>query len=62
VSTLQKGWSHDPSVLEDRNFTGEDKSVNNAEHNGYNVDTAWYSDTGATNHITSELDKLAREV
>jgi hypothetical protein len=46
----------------DRNYTREDKSVNNDEGNGYNVDTAWYSDTGATYHITSELDKLAMHV
>jgi hypothetical protein len=32
--------------------------VNNEEHGGYNVDTAWYSDTGVTDHVTSELDKL----
>jgi hypothetical protein len=25
----------------------------------YNVDKNWYTDTGATDHITSELDKLA---
>jgi hypothetical protein len=25
---------------------------------GYNVDTEWYTDTGATDHITSELFKL----
>jgi hypothetical protein len=31
--------------------------VNNVEH-GYNIDTAWYSYTGATDHIASELDKL----
>jgi hypothetical protein len=31
--------------------------VKNAEH-GYNVDMAWYSDIGATDHITGELDKL----
>jgi hypothetical protein len=24
----------------------------------YNMDTEWYTDTGATDHITSELDKL----
>jgi hypothetical protein len=41
----------------DRNFTGE-KATNNAEGPGYNVDTAWYSDTGVTDHVTSELDKL----
>jgi hypothetical protein len=32
--------------------------ANNAEGPGYNVDTAWYSDTRATDHITSELDKI----
>jgi hypothetical protein len=42
----------------DRNYTGEERVANNTEGNGYNVDAAWYSDTGATNHITSELDKL----
>ena len=25
----------------------------------YSVDPAWYMDTGATNHLTSQLDKLA---
>jgi hypothetical protein len=25
----------------------------------YNVDKNWYTDTGATDHITSELEKLA---
>jgi hypothetical protein len=33
--------------------------VNNTEGQGYSVDMAWYSDTGATDHITGELDKLA---
>jgi hypothetical protein len=32
--------------------------VNNIEAPRYNVDLAWYSNTGATDHITSELDKL----
>jgi hypothetical protein len=31
--------------------------ANNVEGPGYNVDTAWCSNTGATDHITSELDK-----
>jgi hypothetical protein len=26
--------------------------------NAYNVDTDWYTDTGATDHITSDLNKL----
>ncbi|XP_071683505.1 uncharacterized protein [Lolium perenne] len=33
-----------------------DKSAN---HASYGVDTNWYSDTGATDHITSELSKLS---
>jgi hypothetical protein len=41
----------------DHHYTGEEKMVKNAEH-GYNVDMAWYSDIGATDHITGELDKL----
>jgi hypothetical protein len=45
----------------DRNFIGEEKMMNNAEGYGYNVDMAWYSDTGATDHSTSELDKLAMQ-
>jgi hypothetical protein len=42
----------------DRNFTGEDKMANSTGL-GYNVDTTWYSDMGATDRITSDLDKLA---
>jgi hypothetical protein len=30
-----------------------------AKGHGYNVDTTWYSNTRATDHVTSELDKLA---
>jgi hypothetical protein len=26
--------------------------------NSYGIDTNWYSDTGATDHVTGELDKL----
>jgi hypothetical protein len=51
--TVLQCWKHF-----DRNYTGEDKSVNNADGPGYNVDPAWYSDTGATDRITSKLDKL----
>jgi hypothetical protein len=43
----------------DTNFTRVEKAANNAEGPGYNIDTAWYSDTGTTDHVTSELDKLA---
>jgi hypothetical protein len=43
----------------DRNFIDEEKTTNITKGPKYNVDPAWYSDTGATDHITSELDKLA---
>jgi hypothetical protein len=43
----------------DHNFTGEEKMVNNAEGHGYNVDPTCYSDTGGTDNITIEVDKLA---
>jgi hypothetical protein len=39
-------------------FTGEEKYVNVAA-NSYSIDTSWYLDTGATDHITSNLDKLS---
>jgi hypothetical protein len=32
--------------------------ANNTEGNGYNVNTAWYSNMGAAYHITSGVDKL----
>jgi hypothetical protein len=51
--TVFRCWKHFG-----RNFTGEGKMVNNAEAPRYNVDLAWYSDTGATDHFSSELDKL----
>lgn len=35
----------------------EEKEAN-AVTNGYGIDTDWYADTGATNHITGELDML----
>jgi hypothetical protein len=42
----------------DWNFTDEEKTGNNTNGLGYNVDMTWYSDTGATDHIMIELDKL----
>jgi hypothetical protein len=51
--TVQWCWK-----LFDRNYTRGERVANNAEGNGYNVDTTWYSDTGETNHVTSELEKL----
>jgi hypothetical protein len=43
--------------LFDVDYTGEEKQAN-VVTTGYNVDTDWYTDTCATNHITPELDKL----
>jgi hypothetical protein len=51
---VQKCWKRF-----DKNFTGEEKIVNAAaNYNSYGIDTNWYTDTGATHHITGELDKL----
>jgi hypothetical protein len=41
----------------DEDLAAEEKNVN-AVHT-YGVDTNWYTDTGATDHITSNLEKLA---
>jgi hypothetical protein len=43
----------------DENYVPEERHVNAAiAMNAYNVDTNWYTDTGATDHVTSELNKL----
>jgi hypothetical protein len=39
------------------NYTGEERHAN-ATTTSSNVDTDWYTNAGATDHITSELDKL----
>jgi hypothetical protein len=39
--------------LFDPHYTGEEKSVNFV--NSYGVDSNWYVDSGATNHVTGEL-------
>jgi len=41
----------------DASYTPPQKSASSATAS-YGVDTNWYMDTGATDHITSELDKL----
>jgi histone deacetylase 1/2 len=42
-----------------KNYRGPEKSAGEAYGNGsYGVDTNWYSDSGATDHVTSELEKL----
>ena len=51
--TIQRCWKRF-----DKSFTGEDKSAS-AAITGYDVDTNWYTDSGATDHITGDLEKLA---
>jgi hypothetical protein len=41
----------------DPNYMGEEKSVNTTQ--SYGVDLNWYADSGATDHMTRELDNLA---
>lgn len=41
----------------DAEYVPNEKTVNSSAH-GYAADGAWYTDTGATDYITSELDKL----
>jgi hypothetical protein len=48
-------WRYGDDDDSDRGRKG-DKGANFAS---YGVDTNWYSDTGATDHITSELNKLS---
>jgi uncharacterized membrane protein YgcG len=42
----------------DEDFVPDEKNVNAATY-AYGVDTNWYTDTGATDHITSNLEKLS---
>lgn len=42
----------------DPSFTGEEKNANTAAVNSYGIDTNWYIDSGATDHITGEMEKL----
>lgn len=42
----------------DKYFTLQERSSNSAATSSYNVDTDWFTDTGATDHITAELDKV----
>jgi hypothetical protein len=43
----------------DHAFTGEEHSVNVASTSyNYNADPSWHMDTGATDHITNDLDRL----
>ena len=42
-----------------RSVTGPPQKFASAATSSYGVDTNWYMDSGATDHITSELDKLS---
>lgn len=42
----------------DEDYIPDTKHIAAAAINSYGVDTNWYVDTGATDHITGELDKL----
>jgi hypothetical protein len=42
----------------DHSFTGEERVASLAT-TSYGIDTNWYADPGATDHITSDLDKLS---
>ena len=39
-------------------YEENDQEEKGAHAVSYGVDTKWYADSGATNHITGELDKL----
>jgi hypothetical protein len=41
----------------EENYVPEEKHAS-AAMNSYNIDTNWYTDTGTTDHITGELEKL----
>ena len=40
-----------------KDYQGKEKTAASATH-AYGVDTNWYLDTGATDHVTGEVDKL----
>ncbi|KAK1650913.1 hypothetical protein QYE76_068718 [Lolium multiflorum] len=40
-----------------KDYNGDEKSAGSSSH-AYGVDTNWYLDTGASDHVTGELDKL----
>jgi hypothetical protein len=42
----------------DINYTGEHRNASAAVSTSYDVDTTWYADSGATDHITADLQKL----
>lgn len=59
---LCKKFGHEAFKCHNRfnhNFQPDDqRNVNNVSSGAGNFDPAWYTDSGATDHITGELDKL----
>jgi hypothetical protein len=43
----------------EEDFVPEERHAANTATNSYTYDTNWYTDTGATDHITREFEKLA---
>ena len=43
----------------DESYQNEPPSAALAATSSYKIDPNWYSDTGTTDHITSDLDRLA---
>jgi hypothetical protein len=43
----------------DENYVSDSRHVAAAAINSYTVDPNWYTDSGATDHIIGELEKLA---
>jgi hypothetical protein len=43
----------------DEDYVPEEKHVAAAAASGYTVDTNWYTNSGATDHISSDLEKLS---
>jgi hypothetical protein len=61
VPILQEAWARGDEQLGcfDTNFSGfKNEKSTNMVTNSYGVDTTWYTDTGMTDHITWELEKL----
>lgn len=60
VSDLQQDGSyrHGRWYRFTEDYLPEEKVGASATTNSYGIDTNWYADRGATNHITGELEKL----
>jgi hypothetical protein len=43
----------------DESYEPDPRHLATAAMNSYNIDTNWYTDTGATDHITGDLEKLS---